>query len=98
MAAAALTGSVLSWSTALALDASGAAKPPQVGAEMRLVPPAKIGETTASTDPETPDADFRTGSRLYFQGKHSAAVEELNRAAERGHPGALYLLGRMYRT
>jgi TPR repeat protein len=95
--AAAAAGGVLSLSASFALDASGAAKPPEAGAaDMRLVPPAKIGETTAA--PETPDAEFRTGSRLYFQGNHSAAVEELNRAAERGHPGALYLLGRMYRT
>lgn len=90
-------GGMLSLTAAHALDASGAAKPPERSAgELRLVPPAKIGETTAA--PETPDAEFRTGSRLYFQGNHSAAVEELNRAAERGHPGALYLLGRMYRT
>lgn len=94
---AATTGGFLSFSAAYALDASAAAKPPEAGAtELRLVPPAKIGETTAA--PETPDAEFRSGSRLYFQGQHSAAVEELNRAAERGHPGALYLLGRMYRT
>jgi TPR repeat protein len=99
-AIAAATGGMLSFSAAYALDASGAAKPPEgsVG-ELRLVPPAKIGETkAATTPPETPDSEFRTGSRLYFQGNPTAAVEELNRAAERGHPGALYLLGRMYRT
>jgi TPR repeat protein len=78
-------------SVAYALDANATAQPAMVAP----VPPAAIGKTTAD---DTPDDDFRMGSRLYFQGKHTAAVEELNRAAERGHPGALYLLGRMYRT
>lgn len=94
--AAAAAGTLTVW-TAYALDASGVNKVPETApGELRLIPPAKIGETSAAT--ETPDAEFRSGSRLYFQGNHSAAVEELNRAAERGHPGALYLLGRMYRT
>jgi uncharacterized protein len=78
-------------SVAFALDANATVQPPLAVP----IPPAAIGRTTAD---DNPDADFRLGSRLYFQGQHSAAVEELNRAAERGHPGALYLLGRMYRT
>jgi TPR repeat protein len=96
LAVAAFAGGMLTGTAAFALDALGAAKPPETGGAVKLVPPAKIGETVAS--PDTPDAEFRMGSRLYFQGNHTAAVEELNRAAERGHPGALYLLGRMYRT
>ncbi|MEJ1159267.1 tetratricopeptide repeat protein [Prosthecomicrobium sp. N25] len=44
------------------------------------------------------EESFRNGRLLYYQGKQAAAVVELQRAGERGHPGALYLLGRIYRN
>lgn len=46
----------------------------------------------------SPDEAFNAGRRLYYQGKQAAAVSELQRAGDGGHPGALYLLGRIYRN
>lgn len=54
--------------------------------------------TTRPPDNTSPDEAFRMGRQLYYQGKQAAAVTELQRAGERGHPGALYLLGRIYRN
>ncbi|KPL55124.1 MULTISPECIES: tetratricopeptide repeat protein [Prosthecodimorpha] len=60
---------------------------------------AALDPSTTARPPETsPDEAFNAGRRLYYQGKKAAAVSELQRAGERGHPGALYLLGRIYRN
>lgn len=54
--------------------------------------------TTARAPEASPDEAFRAGRKLYYSGNQAAAVTELQRAGERGHPGALYLLGRIYRN
>lgn len=53
---------------------------------------------TTKTPDASPDDAFRAGRKLFYQGDKGAAVLELERAGERGHPGALYLLGRIYRN
>lgn len=64
-------------------------------------PAVALDPATTVRPPETPvspDEAFRAGRKLYYQGNQAAAVAELQRAGERGHPGALYLLGRIYRN
>lgn len=41
---------------------------------------------------------FRAGTRLYYAGDRKAALEQLKKAAERGHPIAQWKLGRIYQT
>jgi TPR repeat protein len=50
-------------------------------------------------DPDLSPGDaFRSGYQAYKEGDAATALEALNFAAERGHPGALWKLGRMYQT
>ncbi|MCE1236574.1 MAG: sel1 repeat family protein [Hyphomicrobiales bacterium] len=42
--------------------------------------------------------EFRSGTRLYYAGDRKAALEQLRRAAEHGHPIAQWKLGKMYET
>jgi len=44
----------------------------------------------------SPAEAFRSGYEAYKAGDAATALEALNFAAERGHPGALWKLGRMY--
>jgi hypothetical protein len=46
----------------------------------------------------SPGEAFRSGYQAYKAGDAATALEALNFAAERGHPGALWKLGRMYQT
>jgi hypothetical protein len=46
----------------------------------------------------SPGEAFRSGYEAYKAGDASAALEALNYAAAKGHPGALWKLGRMYQT
>ncbi len=46
----------------------------------------------------TPAEAFRSGYEAYKQGDAETALEALNYAAAKGHPGALWKLGRMYQT
>jgi hypothetical protein len=46
----------------------------------------------------SPGEAFRSGYQAYKAGDAATALEALNYAAERGHPGALWKLGRMYQT
>jgi TPR repeat protein len=46
----------------------------------------------------SPSEAFRSGYEAYKAGDAETALEALNYAAERGHPGALWKLGRMYQT
>jgi len=52
------------------------------------------------TPPATMSAEeaFRAGTRLYYAGDRKAALEQLRRAAERGHPIAQWKLGKIYET
>ncbi|MGH6923182.1 MAG: tetratricopeptide repeat protein [Propylenella sp.] len=46
----------------------------------------------------SPGEAFRSGYEAYKAGDAATALEALSFAAERGHPGALWKLGRMYQT
>lgn len=46
----------------------------------------------------TPAAAFRSGYQAYKAGDSQTAIEALNFAADNGHPGAMWKLGRMYAT
>lgn len=50
----------------------------------------------AFDDDASPRDAFRSGYAAYKSGDTSSAVEALNYAAEKGHPAALWKLGRMY--
>ncbi len=50
-------------------------------------------------DPDlTPGEAFRSGYEAYKAGDQATALEALNFAADKGHPAALWKLGRMYAT
>jgi TPR repeat protein len=50
-------------------------------------------------DPNLSPAEaFRSGYEAYKAGDAETALEALNYAADKGHPGALWKLGRMYQT
>jgi TPR repeat protein len=50
-------------------------------------------------DPNLSPAEaFRSGYEAYKAGDAETALEALNFAADKGHPGALWKLGRMYQT
>ena len=62
---------------------------------------AAIGWTGSARalDPDLSPAEaFRSGYEAYKAGDAQTAVEALNFAAAKGHPGALWKLGRMYQT
>jgi TPR repeat protein len=57
------------------------------------------GGSALALDPNLSPSDaFRSGYEAYKAGDAQTALEALNYAAERGHPGALWKLGRMYQT
>lgn len=64
--------------------------PPGISA--KLVAPVTIPKTFSASDA------FRTGTRLYYEGDRKAAIEQLRRAADSGHPIAQWKLGRIYQT
>src|SRR5687767_7661984 len=50
-------------------------------------------------DPDlTPGEAFRSGYQAYKAGDSATALEALSFAADKGHPAALWKLGRMYQT
>ena len=63
------------------------------GVSSRLLP----GPLVPNDDP-TAEESFRAGTRLYYAGDRKAAMEQLRRAAERGHPIAQWKLGKIYET
>jgi TPR repeat protein len=57
------------------------------------------GDQALALDPNlTPSEAFRSGYEAYKAGDAQTALEALNYAAAKGHPGALWKLGRMYAT
>ena len=46
----------------------------------------------------TPAAAFRSGYQAYKAGDRQTAIDALSFAADKGHPGAMWKLGRMYQT
>ncbi|WP_333825410.1 tetratricopeptide repeat protein [Pinisolibacter sp.] len=61
------------------------------------ISPKLIGPTVAGNAINASEA-FRAGTRLYYEGDRKAAIEQLKRAAESGHPIAQWKLGRIYQT
>jgi TPR repeat protein len=57
-----------------------------------------VGAAYALDPNLSPGEAFRSGYEAYKAGDVTTALEALNFAAERGHPGALWKLGRMYQT
>ena len=62
------------------------------GISSKLVGPAVPGNQISASE------SFRAGTRLYYEGDRKAAIEQLRRAAENGHPIAQWKLGRIYQT
>ncbi|HEX2257182.1 MAG TPA: tetratricopeptide repeat protein [Afifellaceae bacterium] len=56
------------------------------------------GEAAALDPNLSPSEAFRSGYQAYKAGDKATALEALNFAAEKGHPAALWKLGRMYAT
>ena len=46
----------------------------------------------------TAEDSFRAGTRLYYAGDRKAALEQLRKAAENGHPLAQWKLGKIYQS
>jgi tetratricopeptide (TPR) repeat protein len=61
------------------------------------ISPKLVGPTVAGNAISASEA-FRAGTRLYYEGDRKAAIEQLKRAAESGHPIAQWKLGRIYQT
>jgi TPR repeat protein len=59
---------------------------------------AGAGAASALDSNLSPAEAFRSGYEAYKAGDAATALEALNYAAEKGHPGALWKLGRMYQT
>ena len=58
-----------------------------------------LSSPAAALDPNlSPSEAFRSGYEDYKAGDAKTAIEALNFAAAKGHPGALWKLGRMYAT
>mgnify|MGYP001765256051 CR=1 FL=1 len=64
------------------------------GISPKLVGPSAPNSTTSASAGDA----FRAGTRLYYEGDRKAAIEQLRRAAENGHPIAQWKLGRIYQT
>ncbi len=65
------------------------------------ISPKLVGPTTSTPNLAsggTAGDAFRVGTRLYYEGDRKAAIEQLRRAAESGHPIAQWKLGRIYQT
>lgn len=71
---------------------SAAMAPP--GISTKLLPGPIVPPNGGSSTEEA----FRAGTRLYYAGDRKAAIEQLKRAAERGHPIAQWKLGKIYET
>ena len=74
-----------------------------MGMEAQSLPPGVSPKLLPGPLP-TPDVQanaeeaFRAGTRLYYAGERKAAIEQLKRAAERGHTIAQWKLGKIYQT
>lgn len=64
------------------------------GVSTKLLPGPIVPPSVAVTA----DDEFRSGTRLYYAGDRKAALEQLRRAAEHGHPIAQWKLGKIYET
>ena len=53
--------------------------------------------STAKPAEASPDEIFRSANRSFRQGDTTSAIKLLEEAADRGHPGALWVLGEHYR-
>jgi hypothetical protein len=64
------------------------------GVSTKLLP----GPVVPPTATLSAEEEFRAGTRLYYAGDRKAALEQLRRAGEHGHPIALWKLGKIYET
>lgn len=64
------------------------------GVSVKLLPGPIVPPTAVLSAEE----EFRTGTRLYYAGDRKAALDQLRRAAEHGHPIAQWKLGKIYET
>lgn len=71
---------------------------PLVGSLPPGISPKLVGPAVSQATPATASEAFRAGTRLYYEGDRKAAIEQLRRAAESGHPIAQWKLGRIYQT
>lgn len=77
-----------------ALSPSPAALSVPPGVSTKLMP----GPVVSPNATATAEDEFRAGTRLYYAGDRKAALEQLRRAAEHGHPIAQWKLGKIYET
>src|SRR5215210_617934 len=64
-----------------------------------LLAAASVAGPVQALDPDLSAGEaFRSGYQAYKAGDAETALEALNFAAEKGHPAALWKLGRMYQT
>lgn len=73
-------------------DMSATSLPPGISAKLLAPPvPPMAGRSVA-------EDSFRAGTRLYYAGDRKAAIEQLRKAAENGHPIAQWKLGKIYQS
>ena len=65
---------------------------------MMVITGLGAGGAQALDPNRSPGEAFRSGYEAYKAGDAATALEALNFAADKGHPGALWKLGRMYQT
>jgi uncharacterized protein len=73
-------------------DMSAASLPPGISAKL-LAPPVPPAASRLGAEDS-----FRAGTRLYYAGDRKAAIEQLRKAAENGHPIAQWKLGKIYQS
>lgn len=78
-------------STVSVPNLSDSSLPPGISAKL-LTPPVAMSSQKGAEDA------FRAGTRLYYAGDRKAAIEQLRKAAENGHPIAQWKLGKIYQN
>ena len=71
---------------------SASSLPPGISAKLLAPPTPPMGAQATAEDA------FRAGTRLYYAGDRKAALEQLRKAAEFGHPIAQWKLGKIYQS
>src|SRR6266700_5465271 len=67
-----------------------------LGLGLGLGPALGFDGSRTPSEPPSPVEAFRSGAQALRAGEKSKAVDALQYAAEQGHPGAQWKLGRMY--
>lgn len=66
--------------------------PPGISPKLLASPVPNIAVRSVAED------SFRSGTKLYYAGDRKAAIEQLRKAAESGHPVAQWKLGKIYQS